>query len=147
MNDEIKKKIEEIFGELIDLEQHSFTTGSVTQLYVKWDDLLTAQFDVEKKLSALYTEMVEGELSKSTESSERDTFYNDFHNLALLNGIGRGFVKPEHTIPIVWKWIERNILERTKYWYFDGDELVIKKGKWVIDRYKKHEQYLLERKK
>jgi hypothetical protein len=25
-----------------------------------------------------------------------------------------------------------------KTWYFEGDELVIKKGKWVIDRYKKH---------
>ena len=25
-----------------------------------------------------------------------------------------------------------------KNWYFEGDELVIKKGKWIIDRYKKH---------
>ena len=28
--------------------------------------------------------------------------------------------------------------ESAKNWYFDGDELVIKKGKWVIDRYQKH---------
>ena len=27
--------------------------------------------------------------------------------------------------------------EQGKTWYFEGDELVIKKGKWVIDRYKK----------
>lgn len=26
-----------------------------------------------------------------------------------------------------------------KTWYFEGDELVIKKGKWIIDRYKRHE--------
>ena len=29
--------------------------------------------------------------------------------------------------------------EEAKIWYFEEDELVIKKGKWVIDRYKKHE--------
>lgn len=28
--------------------------------------------------------------------------------------------------------------EKGKCWYFEGDELVIKKGKWIIDRYKKH---------
>jgi len=28
--------------------------------------------------------------------------------------------------------------ESGKYWYFDGDDLVIEKGGWVIDRYKKH---------
>lgn len=25
-----------------------------------------------------------------------------------------------------------------KTWYFEGDDLVIKKGKWIIDRYKRH---------
>lgn len=28
--------------------------------------------------------------------------------------------------------------ESLKNWYFEGDELVITKGKWVIDRYKKN---------
>lgn len=34
-------------------------------------------------------------------------------------------------------------LEEGRDWYFEGDELVIKKGKWIIDRYKKHEPKLL----
>ena len=29
--------------------------------------------------------------------------------------------------------------EQTKNWYFENDELVITKGKWIIDRYKKHQ--------
>jgi len=33
---------------------------------------------------------------------------------------------------------EQEIREETKDWYYEGDELVIKKGKWIIDRYKKH---------
>lgn len=30
--------------------------------------------------------------------------------------------------------------EEGKTWYFEGDELVIKRGKWVIDRYKRHSE-------
>lgn len=29
--------------------------------------------------------------------------------------------------------------ESLKNWYFEGDELVITKGKWVIDRYKRND--------
>lgn len=46
--------------------------------------------------------------------------------------------------------VEKDAIEKTKQelkgfdtgrnWYFEGDELVITRGKWVIDRYKKHER-------
>ena len=38
--------------------------------------------------------------------------------------------------------INHTTKEEGKNWYFEGDELVIKKGKWVIDRYKKHDRLL-----
>lgn len=124
MNDEIKKKIEEIFGELIDLEQHSFTTGSVTQLYVKWDDLLTAQFDVEKKLSALYTEMVEGEL--------------------------RGFVEYCRALADLY---EKEHYKKNPQWYGGNINALrnianyMENGELNGDAMPKVKQYLLERKK
>jgi hypothetical protein len=40
---------------------------------------------------------------------------------------------------------EQQVREEGKDWYFEGDELVIKKGKWVIDRYKKHGRSLLDK--
>lgn len=33
----------------------------------------------------------------------------------------------------------QKVREEGKYWYFDRDDLVIIKGKWVVDRYKKHQ--------
>lgn len=48
------------------------------------------------------------------------------------------------------KKVKKDAIEKTKQelkgfdtgrnWYFEGDELVITRGKWVIDRYKKHER-------
>jgi len=36
------------------------------------------------------------------------------------------------------KTIEEEKKNKIKDWYYEGDELVIKKGSWVIDRYKRH---------
>ena len=59
---------------------------------------------------------------------------------------GNEFVlKASRAIEIVAEHLTKTIEEERKKvgeegkdWYFEGDELVIKKGKWVIDRYKKH---------
>lgn len=48
-----KEKIEEMMGDLLGLETQAFTTGAVTQQYVKWDDLFTLLFDTGEQITSL----------------------------------------------------------------------------------------------
>ena len=49
----LKDEIEGIVGDFLWLETQAFTTGAVTQQYVKWDDLFTQLFDTGKQITSL----------------------------------------------------------------------------------------------
>lgn len=73
---------------------------------------------------------------RATIKEERQCFID----LANMDAVKVGELSPQ-TIEVLDVLLSHSLQqarEEGKSWYFEGDELVITRGKWVIDRYKKH---------
>ena len=76
--------------------------------------------EIERKFDALWEELY---------TYDRDTA-EGYNSYRPCKGKVKKFINKHY--------ISRDEIKDGKTWYIEEDELVIKRGKWVIDRYKRH---------